>query len=854
MRTSIFLSLLTFVLGCSASLLAIDYGAEWTKASLMKPGVPFDVLLTRDSKRKLQSVVGWKGQERQFGSEAAAVSTRFPLDYFHSLKFLLGAEYTEAAAANQSAFALASTLPSSRGTFALKQSDGTEWDVEELVGMQFGYVKELAEGLGGEPVKDAVVTVPAYFSQFQRQAVLDSLEVAGLRPLALINDGTAVAINFAMTRSFPTPETHIIFDAGASAIRATLVTFSSSAAPSTSTASSKSITKKEKESTLIEVKGVGYDLVAGGIEFDRRLRELLEADFAKKAGTKLKGPRPIAKLAKEAVRVKAILSANVDSSVNIEGLYEDIDYRSKITRDMFETACADLKPRFTQPILDALAMAGMTMENVTSVILTGGVSRTPMVQAEINAIVGKEKIAQNVNADESVVLGAALYGASLSPLFRTKDIKVQDLVPYPVQLSYAAGARTINTPLFPRGSKAGLKKTVSLKRKEDFDVKFAYKESPLNAPADILDVSFEGVEEAARNLTDGGAKEVVAKLTVQYSDSGIISIRDATLVGEGYDQTFAGALKGFFGGGKSDEVEQEADKVPTSDEPKAQQPEAAPAKADTKDEVKEIPLTFTSASLSITPLSKEQKRESRQRLVAINTAEHAKHRREEERNHLESYIYKLRDVLQADAETVFMKYSSAEEREALSRILAEVSSWMHEEAETADLGSLRGKKAALEAAEHPIQSRVKEAQEWPQHLSDLQRALTAGRIFLKGAFENRTTDDPENPPLYTDEELGNVKTILEDTERWLGDALEAIKDMPEHLDAPIKTWEMRSRGILLQDTVTKLTRRKVPKKPKKTSTTTTSATSSTASAEPEKTPSAEESKNEPQIPPHRDEL
>ncbi|KZT50948.1 actin-like ATPase domain-containing protein [Calocera cornea HHB12733] len=852
MRTSIFLSLLAFVLGCSASLLAIDYGAEWTKASLMKPGVPFDVLLTRDSKRKLQSVVGWKGQERQFGSEAAAVSTRYPLDYFQSLKYLLGAEYTDAAATNQSAITLTKTVPSARGTFALEQSDGTTWDVEELVGMQFGYVKELAEGLGGEPVKDAVVTVPAYFSQFQRQAVLDSLEIAGLRPLALINDGTAIAINFAMTRSFPTPETHVIFDAGASSIRATVVTFSSTVAPSTSSASSKSITKKEKESTLIEVNGVGYDLVAGGSEMDRRLREMLEADFAKKAGTEVKGPRPIAKLAKEASRVKTILSANVDSSVNIESLYDDIDYRSKITRDMFESACVDLKPRFTQPIVDALAMAGITMENVTSVILTGGASRTPMVQSEVNALVGKEKIAQNVNADEAVVLGAALYGASLSPLFRTKDIKVQDLVPYPVQLSYAAGTRTINTPLFARGSKAGLKKTVSLKRKEDFIVKFAYKEAPLNAPVDILDVSFEGVEEAAKNLTEGGAKEVVAKLTVQYSDSGIVSVRDAILAGEGYDQTFAGALKGFFGGGKAEEVDQEADKVPSSDDLKAQQPETAPAKADSKDDVKEIPLTFTSAHLSIVPLTKEQKRESRQRLTAINAAEQAKRRREEERNQLESYLYKLRDVLQADEETVFMTYSSGEERDTLSRILAEVSSWMHENAETADLPSLKEKRAALDTAEHPIQARVKEAQEWPQHLSDLQRALTAGRIFLTGALENRTTDDPENPPLYTDEELENVKTILQDNEKWLRDALEANKDRPKHLDATVKTWEMRSRGILLQDTVTKLTRRKVPKKPKKTSTTATS--SSTTSAEPEKTQNAEESNEDSHIPPHRDEL
>ncbi|EJU00266.1 actin-like ATPase domain-containing protein [Dacryopinax primogenitus] len=839
MRTTLLLSLLALVFHSSASLLAIDYGAEWTKAALMKPGVPFDVLLTRDSKRKLQSVVGWKGDERLFGSEAAAVQTRFPTDSFQFLKPLLGTEYSQAAAANQSAVSLARTSESERGTFVFHRSDGTAWNVEELVGMQFGYVKELAEALGGEPVRDSVVTVPAYFSHFQRQAVLDSLEIAGLRPLALINDGTSVAVNFAMTRSFPIPETHIIYDAGAGSIRATLVTFSSSV--------SKSKKDKDKETTLIEVKGMGYDLVAGGMELDFRLRELLEEDFAHKTGVRIQGPRPVAKLAKEAARVKAILSANIDSSVHIESLYEDIDYRSKVTREQFEAACADLKPRFTQPVLDALAMARLTMDNVTSVILTGGASRTPMIQSVVNAVVGKGKIAQNVNADESSVLGAALYGASLSPLFRTKDIKVQDLVPYPIQMSYPAGQRTIHTPLFPRGSRAGLKKTVSLKRAEDFSVLFEYKDAPLHTREEILEVSFSGVEEAVRNLTDGGAKETVAKLTVQYSDSGLLSLREAALIGEGYEQSFAGALKGLFGAGKQEDVDQEADRPGAEGE---QAPLEAP---EMKQDPKELPLAFSEVARSVPGLTKERKRKSRQRLMALDAAEQTKRRREEERNQLESYIYKLRDVLLSDAETVFIVYSSEAERAALRSVLEEVTGWMHEAAETAELVLLREKRAALEAAEQPIQSRVKEAQEWPQHLSDLQRALTAGRIFLTGAFESRTSDDPENPPLHSDEELENVKTILEDTEHWLQEALVANKNRAKHIDATIKTWEMRSRGILLQDAVTKLTRRKAPKKPKKMSTTSESS-STTGAAEPGKTAGVEGQNDESQIPLHRQEL
>ena len=90
-----------------------------------------------------------------------------------------------------------------RGTIALRRSDGTEWTVEELIGMQFAYVRELAESTAGEKVSDVIVTVPPYYTQFERDAVVDAIEISGLRTLALINDGTAIAVNCAMTRSCP---------------------------------------------------------------------------------------------------------------------------------------------------------------------------------------------------------------------------------------------------------------------------------------------------------------------------------------------------------------------------------------------------------------------------------------------------------------------------------------------------------------------------------------------------------------------------------------------------------------------------------------------------------------------------
>jgi hypoxia up-regulated 1 len=309
--------------------------------------------------------------------------------------------------------------------------------------------------------------VPPYYTQFERDAVADAIEISGLRTLALINDGTAVAVNYAMTRTFASEEHHVIYDAGASSIRATVVSFSSDATPSTS----------------IVVEGVGYDRTLGGTELDRRLRELLADEFIAKHKKDIrKDKRGMAKLWKEAGRVKAILSANTEAVSTVESLAWDIDFKTKVTRAAFEAACDDLKGKYAQPIYDALAHAGLNLDQISSVILTGGSTRTPMIQSAVRAAVGDDKIALNVNADEAAVLGAGLHGAGLSRQFKTKNIKVTDITLHDVQASYFAAAtspnakpRSISTLIFPSGSKVGTKKTLTLKRKEDFRIHIDYK-------------------------------------------------------------------------------------------------------------------------------------------------------------------------------------------------------------------------------------------------------------------------------------------------------------------------------------------------------------------------------------------
>ncbi|KAH9894057.1 hypothetical protein C8Q73DRAFT_790649 [Cubamyces lactineus] len=221
---------------------------------------------------------------------------------------------------------------------------------------------------------------------------------------------------------------------------------------------------------------IWYDRYTGGTELDRRLRDLMLNDFQKRYKRDISTDKcAMAKLWKEAGRVKAILSANSDAMATIKSLAFDIDYKAKFTRAEFEAACKDLKLRYA--------------DNITSVILTGGSSRTPMIQDA------------NVNADEAAVLGAALHGTGLSRQFKTKDIRITDIGPYDIQVAYQVEAknpgarpRTINTLVFPAGSKTGTKKTLTFKRQNDFSVKLAYKASPApGLPIEFLEAEISGV-------------------------------------------------------------------------------------------------------------------------------------------------------------------------------------------------------------------------------------------------------------------------------------------------------------------------------------------------------------------------
>ncbi|KAH9996166.1 actin-like ATPase domain-containing protein [Russula compacta] len=836
------LSLFSFLLFSSTALattvLAIDYGSDYIKASLIKPGTPFDVLLDKDSKRKIRSSVAWKNGERLFGQDAFNLATRFPKDSYNSLKYLLGVPANADVVSYYTSFAAPAVAPSTRFTAAIHRGSkvgavenaaaATTLDVEEFVAMQLAYIRALAVDAAGrgERVQDVVVTVPAFFSQFERDAIADAIELAGLRLLALVNDGAAVAVNYAMTRQFPEPERHIVYDAGAASTRATVATFTGQG--------------KKQDATLITVNGVGYDRFAGGTELDRRMREILVEEFERKHGGRIRDdPKAMMKLWKEAERLKAILSANTEASSRVESVYDDIDFSTKVTRQAFENRCADVRARFVQPIYDALYNANLTLADINSVILTGGATRIPMVRAALAAAVGEEKLAMNVNSDEAAVLGAALHGATLSRQFRTKNIKLSDIAPYDVQVSYLAESkstdasgsppRTITSLAFTRGSRTGTRKTLTFRRKNDFSLAFSYKEPPASAfPVELLDVRISGVAEALANIIEAGGVDPVIKATILFSESGFVSVPEAIAYAETKDDSLAGKLKGLFGDGSSsaeDGSTSTVDSSTSSSAPKTTKPPATP-----KDIT--IPLNVTVKFPSVAPMGLEQKREARQRLIKMEAEEAAIAAREEQRNVLEGYLYKIRDLLESDSQHPFVQHSQDSERRAISRQLKDVSNWFHAHADDAQTKDFVAKRSSLETLERPIVHRINEIGEFPQALNTSQMWNWHTRLFLSEARENLTAEERAGTTgRYTKTELDELEKALREHEAWLHEGVEKQKGVPMNHDPVIETKEMRKRAKALETHLQRLVQKKPPRvRPSSSSSTTTTTTTTTTQA------------------------
>jgi len=406
--------------------------------------------------------------------------------------------------------------------------------------------------------------------------------------------------------------------------------------------------------------------------------------------------------------------------------------------------------------------------------------------------------------------------------------------------------RTINTAIFPAGSKTGTKKMLTFKRTEDFSLKLQYKDigSP-GYPVDILEAHISGVTAALANLTERGAIEPVVKATVTLSESGFVTVKDAHAFAEVRDDSLTGKLKGLFGGGSSSA--DEGSEVPDTSTSSTQSPPPIPSDipaAEKKLTLKEsntVALDITLSFLTTPPMTVAEKRASREKLRLVDYEESAKQRKEEARNSLEGYLYRVRDLLDdSHQNTPFKQCSQESERKAIAQKVSETIAWLHDKGDLAETSQFWDKRNVIEALERPIVHRYQEIEAFPQALNISQMWNWSTRLFLTEAYRNLTAEAEAGlPSKWTKEELEGLEKTLKEHESWLHQWVEKQKSVKMNQDPVIQTTEMKARAKTLELHLQRLVKRKIPKSKKTTSSATPSSSSqetpSTSAAEPEST-------------------
>ncbi|KAF2787359.1 heat shock protein 70 [Melanomma pulvis-pyrius CBS 109.77] len=602
----------------------------------------------------------------------------------------------------------------------------------QIVAMFLTRLKATASAELKLPVADVVLSCPVWYTDAQRRAILDAADIAGLKCLRLINDTTATALGYGITKTdLPGPEEkprRVVFvDIGHSNYTASVVEF------------------RKGE---LAVKSTAWDRHFGGRNFDKALVDHFAKEFKEKYKIDIhenaKGKfRVIAGVEK----LKKILSANQAAPLNIESVMNDIDVRSMLKREELEELVKPLIERATIPIEQALAEAKLKPEDIDAIEMVGGCTRVPSLKNAIQEFFGKS-LSFTLNQDEAVARGCAFSCAILSPVFRVRDFSVHDIVHYPIEFAWEKSDdipdEDTSLTVFNKGNVMPSTKILTFYRKHAFDLEAKYAKPemlPGKTNPWIGRFSVKGVK------ADAKGDFMICKLKARLNVHGILNVESGYYVEETeVEEPIPEPPKEENKDGDAMDVDAKEDK---DEKPKTRKVKKQQRKGD-------LPLSAGTAALDQASKEAATEKESQMimedKLVADT---------ETQKNELESFIYELRDKIHG----VYAEYANDDEKSRLAAKLETIEDWLYDDGDDATKAQYVSKMEDIRSIAGPIIQRYNDKieEERQKVLKKQQDAHAAKQAELeRKKREAESKKQAEAPPEPKDSEMSDADTLKPD--------------------------------------------------------------------------------------------
>lgn len=653
------------------SVVGVDFGTLKTVIAVARNrGV--DVITNEVSNRATPSLVGFGPKSRYLGEAAKTQEISNLKNTVNCLKRLAGRSFSDPDIQIEQQYVTAPLVDVNGqvGAEVNYLGNSEKFTATQLVAMYLSKIKQTTASEMKLPVSDICLSVPAWFTDSQRRALLDAAEIAGLKVLRLMNDTTAAALGWGITKldlpaAEEAPRRVCFVDIGHSNYTCSIVEF------------------KKGE---LAVKATTWDHNFGGRDFDKALVDHLAKEFKGKYKVDIyTHGRAMARTIAAAEKTKKILSANQQAPVNIESLMNDVDASAMVTRQEFEAMVEPLLARIHVPLEQALAQAKLTKDDIDVIEIVGGGSRVPALKDRIQAFFEKP-LSYTMNADEAIARGCAFSCAILSPAFRVRDFTVQDIISYPIEFGWEKAPdipdEDTSLTVFNKGGVLPSTKILTFYRKQPFDLEARYantEDLPGKTNPWIGRFSVKGVK------ADGKEDFMICKLKARVNIHGVLNVENGYYV-------------------EDQEVEEEVkddDKKEDGDKKDADAMDTDGKTRKVKKQVRKGDLPIASGTSSLDASSKTALTEKESAMVMEDKLVADT---EEKKNELEAFIYDLR----AKLDEQYAEHGSEEEKSEIKVKLESTEDWLYDEGDDASKGVYVSKIEEIRALALPIINRYQE--------------------------------------------------------------------------------------------------------------------------------------------------